>query len=86
MPFPKLDKNASDKEAIFGSSSVPPREHFNTENRIQFCKDYSVNRYVMSIETMGPSHCPLNPKTAIINPFSNPNAHAHTRARTHTHV
>ncbi|GMH73210.1 hypothetical protein TL16_g06121 [Triparma laevis f. inornata] len=42
VPFPKLDKNASDSRAIFGDANVPSAQHFQTENRIQFCSDYSV--------------------------------------------
>ncbi|GMH99554.1 hypothetical protein TrVE_jg3901 [Triparma verrucosa] len=54
VPFPKLDKNASDKLAIFGDSNVPPSEHFNTENRLQFCQDYSVQSSIYSKASPAP--------------------------------
>ena len=42
VPFPRIDKNASDQVAIFGEASVPPGELFQTENRSNFCPTYSV--------------------------------------------
>jgi hypothetical protein len=43
VPFPRIDKNASDAGAIFGDARVPSDVHFQTENRTEFNKRFSVN-------------------------------------------
>ena len=43
VPFPRIDKNASDAGAIFGDARIPSGKHFRTESRDQFNPRYSVN-------------------------------------------
>ena len=42
IPFPRIDKNASDPTAIFGDANVPPEVHFVTESRKRFNKGSGV--------------------------------------------
>ncbi|GMH71635.1 hypothetical protein TrRE_jg1360 [Triparma retinervis] len=36
VPFPRIDKNASDSRAIFGEANIPPARHFVTESRKRY--------------------------------------------------
>jgi len=42
IPFPRINKNASDAEAIFGDASVPTSVQYTTESRENFHPSYSI--------------------------------------------